>query len=193
MPSRPLAGKVAITGGVTAHLSGEWLNSTVAFAVAVIRLGRRSAWCRDCPRWSCSQGGHALLDWRAEQVEPFFSARRYFGESFDRHGAWLLGPPDVRVNTCDAHRQQANSCQPRAAHPRAGPSNHIGKEDRAAVAVIVLALAPGSERARPGFVPRFSASRSRQPSHARSPRSSRTRSPGPTRHLTCAPTAPPRR
>jgi hypothetical protein len=72
MPSRPLAGKVAITGGVTAHLSGEWLDTSVAFSVGVIRLGRRRCLVQELSAVELLAWVDTLfLDWPAEQVEPF--------------------------------------------------------------------------------------------------------------------------
>jgi len=65
-------------------------------------------------------------DWTAEATVPFSSARKWSGASFDGHGAWLLGAPDVLMGAIGGHDE---------VHERVGALSDEGKR------VVLLASA----------------------------------------------------
>ena len=74
-------------------------------------------------------------DWTTDATVPFSSARKWSGASFDGHGAWLLGAPDVLMGTTRGNDE---------VHERVGVLSDDGKR------VVLLAsaerLAPTSCR-----------------------------------------------
>ena len=65
-------------------------------------------------------------DWTADAAVPFSSARKWSGASFDGHGAWLLGAPDVLMGAIGGHDE---------VHERVGALSDEGKR------VVLLASA----------------------------------------------------
>src|SRR5215218_9180504 len=109
----------AVAGTVAMVPEGLVLLTSVAFAVGVIRLGRRQVLVREPPDGAAGEtaaalGALAAADpnpnatlraigqafpppdgWRPEAAVPFSSARKWSGASFPGHGAYLLGAPEI--------------------------------------------------------------------------------------------------
>ncbi|MEU5869767.1 HAD-IC family P-type ATPase [Nonomuraea sp. NPDC047529] len=153
----------AVAGIVTMIPEGLVLMTSIAFAVGVIRLGRRKCLVQELPAieglarvdvlcldktGTLTAGGMDLdqvlplrdghpvepalaalahLDahpnataqairarypapsdgWTAASAVPFSSARKWSGADFGRHGAWLLGAPDVLLHDGDGYDKAA--------------------------------------------------------------------------------------